>query len=98
MIPNAHISFLLEYPLFYKHCGLMYNGVPTREFLSKASVELAASFAKPKSPILKTPLWMKIFAGLRSLCRIFYFNSWLKPQIISPIISRASYSGKNFRF
>jgi len=77
MMPSAQISFLLEYPLFYKHCGLIYKGVPTREFLSKASLEFAASFANPKSPILKTPLWMKTFAGFRSLCRIFYFNSSL---------------------
>ena len=55
MIPSAQMSFFVEYPLFYKHYGLIYKGVPTKEFLRKVSGELAATLANPKSPILQTP-------------------------------------------
>ena len=75
MIPSAQISFFVEYPLFCKHYGLMYKGVPTKEFLRKASGELAATLANPKSPILQTPSLMNILAGFKSRCNIFYFNN-----------------------
>ena len=58
------MSHLLVYFCLCNSYGLIYNGVPTQE--SSIMDKLSTLLAKPKSANLKTPLFMSIFAGLRS--------------------------------
>ena len=65
MIPREKTS-TLELPSFSRWIsGAIYNGVPLVEIFSSVST-LAMGLARPKSAILKFPLWIRIFSGLIS--------------------------------
>lgn len=70
----------------------MYKGDPT--FTLGMVVLERGVVAKPKSAILGTPFFIKIFAGFRSLWMIpFYFNA-LYPLTIPIMISATALSNK----
>jgi hypothetical protein len=51
----------------------MYIGLPTQVF--SAVFGSLITFEKPKSHILKKPLWIKMLAGFKSLWIVFYLAS-----------------------
>lgn len=83
------MSHLLEYYYRVSIYDDMYSGVPAYVYKIGLFMSHSKIVLNPKSQILMTPSFIKIFYGLRSLCTILNSCNDLYPCTIWLIISNA---------